>query len=337
MSKRNKGKHAAYRKDRNWWGVLEYIDGNRHWHVSGLSSKGEAEAALAMLEIKKRGANITVGEVMAYYMNNHIPTTATPENAEYNHNILKPFWASMRYEDVRKSTFQEYTAIRSEAFLKKHGRTISNDTLRKEIEHMCAAFRYGFANEIVERVPPSWKPPKAPARQRWLTRREAAALLREARKLRYASTYLPLFIIMGIYTAARTEAILTRRWTDIDFENGYIDFGEGHGNKRRVKSPIPKKLLRELKKAKDSDVGFVINKYGDPVGNILKSYKQAAENAGIKSTPHDLRRTGVSWNIQKGVAPYTVAKWAGMRVEMVERVYGHLAPENLEEIKRAYG
>lgn len=122
MAKRNQGKHAAYRKDRGWWGVLEYINGSRHWHVSGLSTEGEAQAALAMLEIQKRGSNITVGEIMMHYLQNHIPNTARPSNGEYNHETLKPFWASMKFTDVKKSTFRDYCTKRSENFEAKHGR-----------------------------------------------------------------------------------------------------------------------------------------------------------------------------------------------------------------------
>lgn len=290
-----------------------------------------------MRNLGKRGDAITVGEIMAYYLENHVPHTARPENGLMFHKILTPFWASLKLKEVNKATYQEYCSKRTKAFKKKNKRDISNDTLRTELEHMIAAFNYAHENEVIDKVPVYWKPEKAPARNRWLTKKEAAKLLRAARQMRYAKTYLPLFILMGLYTAARSEAILTRKWSDIDFKNGYIDYGMGAGNKRRSKPPIPKRLMRELLKAKQKD-GHVINNYGQPVENILKSFKQACKDAGIEeATPHDLRRTAVSWMVQKGVDYGRIAKWAGMTVGMIERVYGHLAPEHLDDIKEAFG
>lgn len=274
---------------------------------------------------------------MAYYLENHVPTIARPENGLHHHKVLSPFWASLKYKDVKKSTVQEYCTVRRKDFKKLRKREISNDTLRTELEHLYAAFNYAFEDEIVDRVPPTWKPPKPEGRDRWLTTKEVALLLREARKLKYAQTYLPLFILMAVYTGARSGAILSRRWSDIDLVNGYIDFGQSVGNKKRGKTRIPKHLLRELKRAKDSDVGYVINNYGERVTKILKSYKTAAKNAGLETTPHDLRRTFVSWMVQRGVDLFKISKWSGMSIKNIEQRYGHLAPKHFDQIMEAFG
>jgi integrase len=39
--------------------------------------------------------------------------------------------------------------------------------------------------------------------------------------------YLPLFIVLGLYTGARKEAILSLRWPQIDLENKRINFKRG--------------------------------------------------------------------------------------------------------------
>ena len=47
-----------------------------------------------------------------------------------------------------------------------------------------------------------------------LTEREAAALLRTALREPRVRLHLPLFILIGLYTGSRKEAILTLRWLE---------------------------------------------------------------------------------------------------------------------------
>jgi len=54
--------------------------------------------------------------------------------------------------------------------------------------------------------------------------------------------YLPLFILMGLYTGARKEALLSLRWSQVDFAPGRINFNPPSArvtNKRRARIPIP--------------------------------------------------------------------------------------------------
>lgn len=52
-------------------------------------------------------------------------------------------------------------------------------------------------------------PEKPPAKDRWLTTKQAATLLRLARAKR--RRHLSRFILLGLYTGTRKEAILTLR------------------------------------------------------------------------------------------------------------------------------
>lgn len=95
--------------------------------------------------------------------------------------------------------------------------------------------------------------PERPApRDRWLTRKEAASLIRAARTPQ-ARLYMPLFILLGLYTGRRKEAILSLRWPQVDLHAGLIDFeiaGRKRTFKKRGKIPIPKRLLPHLKRAR---------------------------------------------------------------------------------------
>ena len=47
-----------------------------------------------------------------------------------------------------------------------------------------------------------------------------------------ARLHLPLFILIGLYTGARKEAILSLRWSQVDLTSNRIDFKGDSGNQR---------------------------------------------------------------------------------------------------------
>ena len=61
---------------------------------------------------------------------------------------------------------------------------------------------------------------KPEGKDRWLTRPEAARLLNAARTGRSdVRLYLPLFVLIGLYTGACKDAILSLRWPQIDLDS----------------------------------------------------------------------------------------------------------------------
>ena len=82
-------------------------------------------------------------------------------------------------------------------------------TIHRELGTLSAALRYCVAEGYLSAAPPVWLPQKGPARERWLTRNEAASLLWAARQEPQARLYLPLFVLIGLYTGARKEAIIS--------------------------------------------------------------------------------------------------------------------------------
>jgi integrase len=65
-------------------------------------------------------------------------------------------------------------------------------------------------------------PDGAEPRDRWLTWDEAAALLRAALREPRVRLYLPLYVLISIYTGARKEAILSLHWSQVDLSAGRI-------------------------------------------------------------------------------------------------------------------
>jgi integrase len=188
------------------------------------------------------------------------------------------------------------------------------------------------------------------ARERWLTRAEAARLIRAAWRLREKQNGRPTdrataqhvarFILTGLYTGTRAGAIcgaalkptVGRGW--IDTENGIFyrrTAGMKRTKKRQPSIRMPPRLLahvrrwRRLKIAND----FLIEWQGDPVRRINKAFRSARKAAGLGSdvTPHTLRHTAITWQAQLGVPAHEICGFFGITLEVFERVYGHHHPD----------
>lgn len=76
-------------------------------------------------------------------------------------------------------------------------------------------------------------------------------------------------------------------------ERRLIDFGQGHGNKRRSIVPIDDQLLEALREAKElACTPYVIEHNGRRVHSIKTAFRAAARRAGMTGiSPHTLRHT----------------------------------------------
>jgi integrase len=164
-----------------------------------------------------------------------------------------------------------------------------------------------------------------------------------ASRTRQARLYLPLFILIGLYTGRRKEAILSLRWPQVDLNAGRIDFdiaGRKRTNKKRGTVRIPARLLPHLRRARlrGGDLGFVLHDHGARIGDIKKGFAAACKRAGLENvSPHTLRHTAATWLMQKGVATWQASGFLGMSEETLQRVYGHHHPDFMAEAADAIG
>ena len=152
---------------------------------------------------------------------------------------------------------------------------------------------------------------------------------------------MPLFILLGLYTGRRKEAILSLRWPQVDLERGFIDFeipGRQRTKKQRGAVPLPHKLLPHLRRARrrGTDLGYVLHINGSPIGDIKKGFAAACKRVGIDDvTPHTLRHTAATWLMQSGVKTWEAAGFLAMSEKMLIEVYGHHHPDHMREAARA--
>lgn len=276
---------------------------------------------------------------------------------------LSRWWAGKRLSDINGQSCRAYVAWRTSQTWKSakpgaNARKVSPAAARRELEDLRAAIRHhhreGHCTEQVQVVLPE----KPAARERWLTRSEAARLLwaawryREVQKGvetdRRSRRHVARFILVGLYTGTRSSAICGaaleptsgRGWVDLDRGVFYRRAaGKRETKKRQPPVRLPVRLLAHMRRWKATAearddlpadyVPSVVEWNGQPIGSIRKAFAAAVRDAGLGPdvTPHILRHTCVTWLMQSGVDPWTVAGYVGMTVEQIENGYGHHHPD----------
>jgi integrase len=256
------------------------------------------------------------------------------------------WWNGKTLAEVNGATCRAYAKDRSSA------------AARRELEDLRAAINYhrneGLCSEIVEVVLPG----RSPSRLRFLTRKEAAALIwaayryREVQKGkltdRHSRRHVARFILVALYTGTRSAAVCAagfepgqgRGWINLETGAFYRRGDQQREtNKRQPPIRLPDRLLAHIRRWKARGIcrRHVVEWNGKPVLRIVKAFARAVEDAGIGPdvTPHTLRHTAASWGMQNGADHGELADYLGMTVETLRRVYGHHDPNYLSDARDA--
>lgn len=277
---------------------------------------------------------ISLAEVMRVYVMEHAPSTASPHLIAEHVDGLAGFWGPKNVSEIKGATCRKFAGGRKQSIA------------RRQLETLRAAVNYFHKEYGLDPVPAFTMPPKHSARERWLTRKEAARLLRSARGM----PHLRRFILIGLYTGTRSGAILGLKWLP-SIDSGWIDLDAGvmhrsgaaqrKTKKRQPPAKLPPRLACHLRRWKRMDGGIrhIVNWNGSSVQSIKKAFRSARKNAKLDQDviPHSLRHTAATWLMQKGVEPQKAAGFLGMTQEMLERTYGHHHPAFQSQAAEAIG
>jgi len=125
-----------------------------------------------------------------------------------------PFRQGKTVADVNRESCRKYATARARA----------SGTVRRELGVLRAGINHAHRSGRLTRIVAVELPDGAEPRDRWLTKKEAAALLRSALREPRVRLHLPLFILIGLYTGQRKAAILSLRWSQVDLDGARIDF-----------------------------------------------------------------------------------------------------------------
>lgn len=340
MPRRNSGARLRYLEKRRCFYIVWTEGGRSRERSTGTADRRLAETALAdFLHIRTRDAGprdpaeILVTDVLADYTEEQGPHTDAPWRIAAAVKAMVPFWQGKTVGGINRESCRNYATARKR----------SPGTVRRELGVLRAAVNHAHRSGRLTRVVAVDLPESPQARDRFLTKVEAAALLRAALREPRVRLHLPLFIVLGLFTGQRKEAILSLRWSQVDLDAGRLDFnapGARRSNKRRARQPIPRKLLGHLRRARKrgADLGFVVHENGRRLKDIKRGFASACTRAGLGDdvTPHVLRHTCATWLMQRGVDIWEAAGYLNMTVETLQRVYGHHHPNYLKGAAEAF-
>jgi integrase len=339
MPRRNQGPRLRWLTKRECFYITWSEHGRSRERSTGTADRTQAEITFAEW-LQRRGhrqgprdpATILVTDVLNEYATERGPKVTAPEVMGRAIEAQTPFWEGRLVGEVTPQACARYCEWRRR----------SNGTMRRELGVLQAAINWAHKNGRLTRSVHVALPECPEPRSRWLTRQEAARLIRAARTQK-ARLYLPLFILLGLYTGRRKEAILSLRWPQVDLAAGLIDFdvgGRARTKKRRGTVRIPARLRPHLQRAwrRGTDMGYVVHINGQAIQNLKKGFGAACVRAGLEGvTPHVLRHTAATWLMQAGVALWEAAGFLSMRPETLQRVYGHHHPDFMREAANAIG
>ncbi|MEO0624115.1 MAG: site-specific integrase [Pseudomonadota bacterium] len=316
----------VWREDGQQWVIR---DGQTYIRT-GQGREGHSEALRQLAEYiddgRPRGPSqpgeITVGEVLALYLDEHGPLVVDRQRLIYAAKAMLPFWANLKVDAVKGSTARRYVREREAA----------PSTARRELGMLQAALNYAHGEGVLIHPVKVPLPPKSPPRDRWLTRGEAARLIRAA------SPHLRRVILIALATGTRTNAILALRWGP-SLDSGWVDLKAGvlhrrgaretDTKKRRGSVRIPRRLLSHMHRWARKGGSHVVMTGGKPVGSVKKAFARACERSGVeRATPHDLKRTAVTWAFQEGMTREDATDWFDTTADTLEAVYRKHSPDH---------
>ena len=374
MPRRNKGPRLHWRVDKDIWEIRWFEHGRKRSKSTGTGKRGEAEKALAEFivgNVRPIGpsdpAYRKLSDVLGDYADEHGPHVSSPATLGYSIDALIPYWGSKTVQEVNEVTCRGYNRIRQDSGVKP-------GTVARELNVLSAAINHDWKQGRVLRNAPIWRPKTPKRKERWMSRKEVADLLRQAKRIpmNKGGEHMRLFILLSLYTAARKSAILELRWHQIDLDRGIIDLnppGREQTSKTRPVISISKRLntfLRYAKRRSGTDTGYLFTWRGRPIRDIKKSFHATACKAGFVTgwersdkiarhvtkegykvtfvhpitdvTPHVMRHSMISWIIAKGVSAQKVARFVGHSDSRItEAIYFHHDPEYFADVMAAMG
>lgn len=310
---------------------------------TGTRDRRDAEKALAayiagkgIVTGPRHPDRFQVAQALDIYGREHAVTVADPVRIGYAIDALTAFWGSLTVADVKGATCRRYAASRTRVMRDGTTRKISDGTVRRELNVLQAAINYCHAEGYLTGPAKVTLPEKPAAKERWLTRDEAARLLTAARHSAKGKHLAP-YILIALYTGTRKAAILQLGFMR-NTTGGWIDTGQGvlyrrgleerQTKKRRKPVRLPRRLLSHCRRWEAAGTRWPVHVRGQRVADVKIAFERACGAAGLEGvTPHTLKHTAITWAMQKGMRIEDAADFFDTSEETIRRVYYHHHPD----------
>jgi integrase len=322
------GYHIA-KRGRYWW-IYGRVKGARLDSSLRTTVKAEAEAiakekvrrALERAHGVRVIRNVKFGELLAKYLE-YCEQNNRPSTYRKKQDLAR--YVLDYFGDVSLSVI---TTERIEGFKAARRRKLAPASVNREMALLKHALNLAVEWDYLEASPAArvkkFKEP--PGRVRYLTRDEAAALIKAC-----PANIRPI-VLMALHTGMRRGEILSLDWEHVDLKRRQLRVVDTKNNESRV-VPI-NEILYNCVRALPVGRGKVFtSRRGRAYVTIRKGFEAAVKTAGIKGfTFHDLRHTFASWLAMEGVPLSTIGRLLGHKTPQMTMRYAHLAPEYLADV-----
>jgi integrase len=325
---------------------------------------------------KRHPTEILIADVLAIYLTDVAPQRAREKEIKQRVLALDAWWQDRTLAEVNGANCRAYVNHRTSqpwrsAKPDKTGnppRMVSEAAARRELEDLRAAINHHRRESYCSEIVSVTLPDKPLPRDAWLTRSEAAQLLwaawrarqvmRDKVTLRAVGKHLARFILVGLYTGTRSQAICSAALTPavgrghVDLDAGVfhrLPIGRRQTKKRQPPVKLPTRLLAHMRRWRDRGLSktAVVEWNGKSIKKVRNSFAAAVATSGLNTklsarlghdievTPHVLRHTAATWLMQGGADLWVAAGFLGMTVKQLEETYGHHHPAFQEEAANA--
>ena len=300
--------------------VWHDADGSRRRQKLAASDRAGAEAEARQSWRLGDQSERTAGSIVAAYQAdraaNEVVSLSRMKDAW---KAMRNFWDSVRPEMIDEEMAKAYAAQRR----------AGPATVRYELSHLAVALRWAERKKIIERAPSVWRPAAPDRVERHLSRADFKKLLNGT-----VAPHARLYMLLGIFTAARPSALLDLTWDRVDFERGTINLnpaGRQQTAKRRPVVALNDQAIEALKLAYEARQSqWVVERGAKKVASIKKAFSAASERSGVHATPYTLRHSAAVWMAEAAVPMSQIAQFMGHDDSATtERHYARFSPTYL--------
>ncbi|MEH6809415.1 MAG: site-specific integrase [Hyphomonas oceanitis] len=201
-------------------------------------------------------------------------------------------------------------------------------TARRTIAMLKSVFAYALDLELLEKNPcHGVRIPPGVQRERYLTQAEAQRLgevLSSFEARGEAASAIRIIRLLSL-TGARRGEIMELRWSEIDFERGFLRLDATKSGKSiRPISGAAQKLLSEAPRVHETWV-FPDAKGTGPYQGLPKIWREVREAAGLEDfRMHDLRHSFASFGAANGLSLPIIGALLGHKNTSTTQRYAHL-------------
>jgi integrase len=344
---------GKYKRGRIWWGRAQR--GGKEFRQS--LKTGDRLLAEKRLQEWVRDLDglawgerprVSFGEAVRQFLINHA-VNLKPRSAQRYGSSLKWLIESLGHlyvDQIGRQQMADFETLRRSMVAKgRHGATVSNPTIRRDLACLSSVMTYcedrDWLGEGRNPVPGYLRRrsrrglKEAPSRTRYLSEAEEDALLVAAN-----DELLRIALMLAIDTGLREQELFTLKWPQIDFRRGVITTTADTKNKRIRMVPLAQRSAQALLRLKGMRMPNLPSLYvfhhedGSRFRNLSRRFKSALKRAKITGFRwHDLRRTaGCRWRQRDGIPLEQISVLLGHSSYLVtERAYAFLDGSRIAE------